>query len=253
MTPGTGTAAPYDAIARDYQRTRESPLRRYIEQYTVQGLLGEVRDLRILDVGCGEGFYARRLAAAGAAEVTGVDISPAMIELAREQERAAPLGIAYHCLAAENLPVFGAFDLALGAYLLHYAPTRDALAAMAAGLAANLRPGGRLVALVENPLQSEADYRGYDRYGFNKYAAEPRREGARIGYTLVAGRRMIRFDTFYYGCETYEAVLAAAGFGTLAWHRPALDPAAPADSAGYWDEYLENPPVLGLTACLERK
>src|SRR5690606_20225487 len=106
---------------------------------------------------------ARRLARAGA-RVVGVDISEAMIELAREAERREPLGIQYRCLAAERLAEVAAgagedafdarFDIVLGAYLLHYAPDRAALESMVTGLARNLRPGGRFVGLVENPLQA---------------------------------------------------------------------------------------------------
>src|SRR5437667_8712170 len=43
---------------------------------------GRTRDARVLDVGCGSGLLAQRLIAAGFA-VTGIDASPAMIELAR--------------------------------------------------------------------------------------------------------------------------------------------------------------------------
>jgi len=39
------TATQYDAIAGGYQRTRESPLRRHIEAYTLWQLLGDVRGL----------------------------------------------------------------------------------------------------------------------------------------------------------------------------------------------------------------
>ena len=44
-------------------------------------LAGDVRDQRILDLACGEGFYTRRLKAAGAARVLGIDVSAEMIAL----------------------------------------------------------------------------------------------------------------------------------------------------------------------------
>lgn len=249
MSP-VATPAPYDAIAQDYQRSRASPLRTFIESHTLWSLLGPVAGLAVLDVGCGEGCYARQLKAAGAARVVGVDLSPAMLDLARAAERATPQGIEYHCAPAEALPELGGpggFDVVLAAYLLHYAPDLGALGQMTAGLARKLRPGGRLVALVENPEQPVTAYPGYAQYGFNKVAVEPRQEGSRIRYGLVAGRRMIHFDTFYYSRSAYESVLGQAGFRRLAWHRPRLDPGAPADFGSYWDEYLQNPPVLGLT------
>ena len=244
-----GTPAAYDAIARDYQRTKASPVRAAIESFTLTALLGDCRRLAILDAGCGDGFHARRLIAAGAARVAGVDVSPAMIELAREQERAAPLGIQYVCSAVEDLPDLvcdAGFDVALASYLLHYAPTVEVLQRMCQRLGNALRPGGRLVALTENPDQQPADYAGYAPYGFDKQAVEARREGSRISYGLVSGRQIIRLETCWYGRATYAAALQAAGFRSIEWHPLLLDPAVEAPE--FYAAYLRNPPVLGLTA-----
>ncbi len=241
--------AVYDAIAKEYQRTKASPVRAAIETWTLTQLLGDCGRLSVLDAGCGDGFHARRLIAAGAARVAGVDVSPAMIELAREEERARPLGIQYVCCAVEDLPDLlctAGFDVVLAAYLLHYAPTVDVLGRMCQRLGNALGSGGRLVALTENPDQQPADYAGYAPYGFDKQAAEPRREGSRITYGLVSGRQIIRFDTFWYSRETYRAALTAAGFEQIEWHPLQLDPSVP--SPEFYGEYLRNPPVLGLTA-----
>ena len=241
--------AAYDAIAKDYQRTKASPVRAAIETWTLAQLLGDCRGLAILDAGCGDGFHARRLMAAGAARVAGIDVSAAMIDLAREQERVQPRGIQYLCCAAENLPdlLCGAgFDAVLASYLLHYAADADVLARMCQRLGNALAPGGRLVALVENPDQQPADYAGYAPYGFDKRAAEPRGEGSRIRYGLVSGRRIINFDTFWYSRATYARVLTAAGFGQISWHPLQLDPAV--DAPEFYAAYVRNPPVLGLTA-----
>ena len=241
--------AAYDAIAEGYQRTKASPVRAAIESWTLGQLLGDCRQLAILDAGCGDGFHARRVRTAGAARVAGVDVSPAMIELAREQERASPLGIQYACCAVEDLPDLlceAGFDVALASYLLHYSPTVDVLGRMCQRLGNALGAGGRLVALTENPDQQPADYAGYAAYGFDKQATEPRREGSRISYGLVSGRQILRFDTFWYSRETYSAALEAAGFHHIVWHPLHLDPAVA--SPEFYADYLRNPPVLGLTA-----
>lgn len=244
-SPGT---TAYDGIARAYQRTKDSPVRTAIEVPTLDGLLGTVRGLSILDAGCGDGFHARRLMRAGAIRVAGVDESREMIALARAEEAAAPLGIQYAVCAVQELPALycaAGFDLALAAYLLHYASTPAVLAEMGSRLAGALTPGGRLVALVENPDQAPEDYGAYADYGFDKQALEPQGEGSRIRYSLVSGRQMIHFDTFYYSRQTYAELLGRAGFTDLCWHPLTLA----ADVApGYFAPYLQNPPVLGLTA-----
>lgn len=241
--------AAYDAIARDYQRTKASPVRAAVETWTLTQLLGDCRRQSILDAGCGDGFHARRLMTAGTARVAGVDVSPAMIGLAREQEWAEPRGIQYVCCAVEDLPdlACGAgFDVVLASYLLHYAADGAVLRRMGQRLGNALAPGGRLVALVENPDQQPADYAGYAAYGFDKQAVEERAEGSRIRYGLVSGRQIIHFDTFWYSRATYQQALEAAGFERISWHSLQLDPAVALPE--FYADYVRNPPVLGLTA-----
>ena len=76
-------SAQYDGIADAYKRTKTSPLREHVEAYSFLRMLGDLQGLRVLDLACGDGFYTRAIAAAGAAEVVGVDISADMLTLAR--------------------------------------------------------------------------------------------------------------------------------------------------------------------------
>jgi len=240
-------AAQYDAIAREYQRTKESPLRRHVEAYSFFQMLGDVSGLAVLDLACGEGFYTRLIRQAGAAAVTGVDISSAMIALAKEDERQSPLGIAYLCGDVAVLPDLGAFDVVSAAYLLHYAPDESTLQAMCVRIASQLKPGGRFVCINENPGQRAEDYAGYTQYGFNKSVQLPRQEASAITYAMVSGRSMIRFDAYYFSRETYESALRAAGFSEIVWRPLELAPEGVVECGSeYWREYLGNPPVVGL-------
>ena len=53
-------------------------------------LCGNVREMRVLDVGCGNGYFSREMAGRGA-HVTGIDISSRMIARAQAHESAASL------------------------------------------------------------------------------------------------------------------------------------------------------------------
>ncbi len=69
----------------------------YRTLYTLPAFLDfipPVENLKVIDLGCGEGTNTRRFAERGAA-VTGVDLSTAMIARARADEDRAPLGIRY--------------------------------------------------------------------------------------------------------------------------------------------------------------
>jgi SAM-dependent methyltransferase len=64
-------------------------------------MLGPVADKRILDLGCGNGVFARRLARAGA-RVAAVDVSAAMIDKARSRTSRADGRIEYGVLDATS-------------------------------------------------------------------------------------------------------------------------------------------------------
>jgi ubiquinone/menaquinone biosynthesis C-methylase UbiE len=75
-------------------------------------LIGDVRDRLVLDLACGEGYNTRILAKKGA-NVTGVDFSERMIQLAEREEAKEKLGIHYCALDATGLKEFSrnSFDL----------------------------------------------------------------------------------------------------------------------------------------------
>jgi SAM-dependent methyltransferase len=244
-------SAQYDDIAEQYRQTTASPLRRFIESYTLLRLVGDVRGRSVLDLGCGEGFFSRRFIQLGARRVVGVDISPAMIELARSREREDPLGVEYICAdvkdLAGELSGIERFDIVAAAYLLHYSTTEQELQQMCASIVRHLPTGGRFVTLNENPNQPADAYAGYEQYGFNKTVVSPRHEGSEITYWMVSGRELFSFHAWHFERETYERVLCAAGFSEFSWHPLMLDAAGvEAHGEDYWQEYLTNPPVIGL-------
>ena len=80
---------------------------------------------RILDVGCGPGFYVAELLEAVGPEgsVVGVDVSPAMLAIAAHRTEANP-NAAFHETDATSLPVEGEdFDAALSVQVLEYVST----------------------------------------------------------------------------------------------------------------------------------
>ena len=62
----------YDRIAEQYKRARPQPWRTHIERYTLLRLSGDVAGKTVIDLACGEGYYARALRQQGAARVVGV-------------------------------------------------------------------------------------------------------------------------------------------------------------------------------------
>ena len=117
---------------------------------TTLRLIPDLRGARVLDLACGQGLAARALARAGAASVTGVDLAPEMIELARRHEAAQPLGISYLVDDAQALSRLGdgAFDLVTCQLGLMDIPD---LAATLGAVARVLRPAGWFVFVIGHP------------------------------------------------------------------------------------------------------
>lgn len=96
---------------------------------------------RVLDVGCGSGTVAITAARQGA-RVTGLDITPRMLDLAREDAGIAGVEVDWREGDAEKMPFDDAsFDVVLSNMGVIFAP--DAQAA-ADEMLRVLRPGGRL-------------------------------------------------------------------------------------------------------------
>lgn len=99
---------------------------------------------RILDIACGSGIVARLVAhdLDGQARVTGLDLSPAMIDVARRTSAKEGVEIEWHVGNAGALPFANAsFDLVLIQQGLQFFPDR---AAAAREVYRILTPGGRV-------------------------------------------------------------------------------------------------------------
>lgn len=206
--------------------------------------LGELHGARVLDLACGHGHYTRLIKAAGAAEVLGVDLSPVMVDLARDLERERPLGISYQAADAVELPRLGSFDLVSAVWLLNYATTEEELTRMLAGIHRNLAPGGRFVAVAVWPEFDPAGPR-WDEYGLRVVGEQ--RDGERgVLVTDLIGTETSTITTSRWTRAAFARCLAAAGFESFDWHRPEVPAEAVARFGdAFWDNYRANP-VPGL-------
>jgi SAM-dependent methyltransferase len=133
----------------DHVRRGWDVFRQRVNNPAFFALIGDLSGKTVLDAGCGEG-YNTRLLAKGGARVTGVDVSPRMIELARAEEEREPLGIRYEAASFSDLSLLDdvTFDAVISSMaLMDGADLEGALRE----LHRVLKPGGDLFFSVTHP------------------------------------------------------------------------------------------------------
>ncbi len=189
--------------------------------------IGDVADRHLLDVGCGNGYLARRLASAGAT-VVGVDVTPQVIERARARGDAGGR-VSYLCANAARLP-----ELASGSFDLAYSNMALMDMADAAGAIGEvgrlLRPGGRFVAALSHPC--------FDNGLDSSWLAERfPREGTRVGRVMRSYREPFRSEV------PWQVDEGSPRF-TGSYHRPLSWYAGALSDAGLLIESLDEPAPL---------
>src|SRR6476660_7936879 len=114
----------------------------------LRALLPDPRGRRVLDLGCGYGWFCRWASENGAARVVGIDVSERMLQLARCDWPADRIEYRRADLEEVDLPQ-ASFDLVYSSLAFHYLVR---LAALIARIHAALVPGGRLVFSAEHPI-----------------------------------------------------------------------------------------------------
>lgn len=156
------------------------------EWSSLRSLLPDLRGLRVVDLGCGFGWFCRFARENGAAQVLGLDISENMLARARGMTSDPAITYARADLEELDLPA-AAFDVAFSSLALHYV---EDLAGLLATLHRALVPGGRLVASMEHPIYMASIHPGWlvDPEGRRTWPVDSyRMEGPRTTDWLAKG------------------------------------------------------------------
>ncbi|GAA3439107.1 hypothetical protein GCM10018954_087270 [Kutzneria kofuensis] len=156
----------YDSFAEAYTVENETSLiNAYYARPAIVNLAGEVAGRRILDAGCGAGAVSAALRDRGAV-VAGFDFSAKMVELAR-QRLGADVDLRVADIAGPLPYPDGAFDDVIASLVLHY--LKDWTAPLAE-LRRVLKPGGRLIVVVNHPIIFKMVYREADYFATSKWS-----------------------------------------------------------------------------------
>ena len=172
--------------------------------------------LRALDLGCGEGYFSRELARAGAA-VTGVELSENMLRQAQAQEEEDRLGIDYRLSSAADIGRHWkpeSFDLVTGCMSLQDMSDGGRVLRAAREL---LSVGGRMVFSIPHPC-TDTPFREWERdeHGQKKALKIDRYfEGGPAVCAWNMGRLIAQWETPCWRRTLTEWTTITAGAGFL--------------------------------------
>ena len=135
--------AGYSRLPRSVKGLRAAP-----EWPSLRAMLPNLRGLRVLDLGCGFGWFCRWARQNGAAHVVGLDVSENMLARARAETDDDRIRYAREDLDRVKLPR-AAFDLVYSSLAFHYLENLDRLMLQ---IHRSLGPRGSLVFSVEHPI-----------------------------------------------------------------------------------------------------
>jgi SAM-dependent methyltransferase len=135
-----------------HRESRDNP-NDTMENPVILDLLGPVRGARILDLGCGDGRLGRNVLDRGAASYFGLDGSPKMVALAKENLRGSAAQVVREDIRAWTYPR-EAFEVVLSRLALHYIEDLDGVLHQIRGC---LIPEGRFIFSVEHPVLTSCD------------------------------------------------------------------------------------------------
>ncbi|MET9701017.1 class I SAM-dependent methyltransferase [Streptomyces sp. NPDC006529] len=243
----------YDTIGARYAETKTTAASSAADTFTLLGALaalGGVRGLDVLDLACGYGYTTRLLARGGARRTVGIDVSERMIALAREEthepvDPATGAGVEYVVGDVAAMPPLGPFDLATAVHLFNYAPDRTALHAMFRSIRANLRPGGRLLAIVPNP--GAFPHQDWSPYGVRIIDRDPTGDAPLLRAQFLTDPP-VPFEFREWAHADFAEAAVEAGFATVGWQPARTPPPDAHRDEEFWAAYRTRP-ISSLMTC----
>jgi toxoflavin synthase len=206
----------HNGISDIYQRTDESPNKRYSLLPTVLHLLSPLEQTAVLDLGCGSGFLTLPIAK-NAKRVIGLDLSKEQLEKAVKREN-----IEYK-LSDVFSDDFPRCDRICVPFVLNYASSVEQLELLLDKSYQALDDNGKIVMVwqISN---------GAKRFGKSKFGAvmevEEDYDESNLKINLYDGglspKKLCAVNGYYYTPDTIEALVEKVGFVNFQWHKPVV-------------------------------
>lgn len=208
---------------------------------TLKKLLPDFQDKTVLDLGCGYGWHCIYAAEHGAKDVTGVDLSEKMLEVARQKTTASNVTYQLADISKVEFPE-NTFDVVMSSLAFHYL---ESFTDIVQAVQKYLKPKGRFVFSVEHPIFTTNGNQDwiYDENGKIKYFP--------VDHYFEEGKRTTNFlgtpvTKYHHTLTTYIEGLVNNGF-TIDHVQEPMPPKNMMDLPGMKDE-MRRPMMLIIAA-----
>jgi len=236
------TEAIWDNMAPDYERfaTKMGSYSEAIEVPCIESLLPPLMDARVLDLGCGTGRFTFILAAHGAREVIGVDLSARMLALAAAKNGPSS-SIHFVKAPIQELEFIesSSVDFVFSSTTLHY--VENLFVAMKE-IARVLRFGGKAVLSVMHPVYTSS-------YPVNpngdswklRYLDRRRRSYVQPWTRANESSGQVTCSSFHHTFSDYVGAIISAGLLIRGLHEPGPPTEWQVTSPERWQTVLDEP------------
>ena len=234
------TTKEYNKIGEKYaEMIKEDALKKYLQYPGLIKLLGNIKGKRILDIGCGNGFFSNKIAERGA-KIVGFDVSEKQIELAKETEKNMKRGMEFFCSDQFKFNYPEKFDLAFSNMVIFYAVNFEELVQFFKCAFNSLKDKAEFISVIVNPEYKRFNELHYDR----KIVKEGNKAKSEF---YINGKFDVSsgFYSFFTKLE-YERAAKEAGFSRLVWKKIEIEKEGLKDKgADFWKGY-DSDPLYGI-------
>ncbi|GEM_PF-6743722 len=221
------------------------PMRLYLQYVPLLEKVALISNPEVLDIGCGDGTFARLLAQQTSSRLIGYDASPLLVATAHEGELKHPSGAKFVVSEPEHFKLDKQVDIALSCMVLCYAKDAQHLKTFFHSAWEHLKLESGFVSVTFNPLFAafgeQMVTRRFERKG---------RDQVEVNFTEAdTGATKLTAVLTQYTREEYEVAARAAGFSKVEW-RPLYPSQAGIAKCGkaFWKNCVAAQPYT-LLAC----
>jgi len=205
MTDTNFTKQIYDKFAEKYHKKRQNPdenfYNLYIEMPAMLSILkNRVKNMKVLDLGCGSGIFSKKLLQLGS-NVVGLDLSKSLIDIARKENPK----IEFHIGDAKKTQFKKtSFDIVSSSLMIHYFNNLDPLFKEISRI---LKNNGTLVFSFHHPTSEVTDK--VKMNGKNVSILNPYFHSNKYKWTMMKEMELI---SYHHTFETISKSLKKSGF-----------------------------------------